>query len=337
MQNFISSGDTWTLANSVKIPEGADPGSVIRNDPVLGSTLHPVPMQRFSFKHGVVDDGARRIVREFDDFALGAPGDVVGVRHALIQPAQIADLMSRLHKEFGLNFTMAALLDEQTTFITQAQLGTVDLGALRTVARAKHDTNGRDLLSGYLTFSDNFIGKRTAQIGMAHTRAICENTSRAAMKEARKANIGQPIRHVGDVNAKLDAWGKAIDTQFADFKRFSEFALVAADTLISQNDARSMIEVLTPARGDDASTRLQNKRDAIFSLFDNGIGNAGATVWDLYNGVTEYANWHAGTRGNADNALAAREDRLTNLLFNGLGDWVAEAETQLRQYVSLVG
>lgn len=336
LTHFISAGATSTLNHSVKIANNADPGAIIANDPILGSDLHAVPMQRFSFKHGVVEDGARRIVREFDDVALGAAGDVVGARHQLIQPKQIAAMMSRLHSEFGLVFVNAALLDDDTTFFSQARLEAIDVGTLRGARNARHDTNGRDVVEGYLTFSDSYTGKRTAQVGMAHTRAVCENTARAAQREAKKANIGNAIRHVGDVTAKLDAWGKAIDVAFADWRKFAQFAEAAASTTITLNDAKGLIEVLTPAKGDDVGSRLTTKRDLILSLFENGTGNNGETVWDLFNGVTEYANWHAGTR-NADNALQARQNRLENLLFNGLGDWVAQAESELRQFVSIVG
>ena len=335
MDHFISSGYASYLNHHADIPAGSDPGKVVADHPILGSDLHAVPMQRFSFKHGVVEDAGRRIVREFDDVALGAPGDVVGVRHQLIQPKQIAGLMSRLHSEFGLTFVNAALLDDQTTFFSQAQLSAIDVGPVRGAARAKHDTNGRDVVEGYLTFSDSYTGKRTAQVGMAHTRAVCENTARAAIREARKANCGQTIRHVGDVEAKLVGWDKAIDRAFADWRRFGEFAQVAAQTPISIGDAKGLIEVLTPAKGDEVGSRLTAKRELILSLFENGIATSGETVWDLFNGVTEYANWHAGTR-NADNVAQARQNRLENLLFNGLGDWVAQAETELRQYVSLV-
>ena len=335
LTTFISAGSTATLMHSTKIGEGEDPGAIVANHPILGSDLHAVPMQRFSFKHGVVEDQGRRIVREYDDVALGAPGDVVGVRHQLIQPKQIAGLMSRLHDEFGLIFVNAALLDDDTTFFSQARLSAIDVGAVRGSRNAKHDTGGRDVVEGYLTFSDSYTGKRTAQVGMAHTRAICENTARAAIRESKKANIGNAIRHVGDVNAKLEGWGKAIDVAFADWRAFGEFAQVAAQTPISIGDAKGLIEVLTPAKGGEVGSRLTAKRELILSLFENGIATSGETVWDLFNGVTEYANWHAGTR-NADNPIQARQNRLENLLFNGLGDWVAQAETELRQYVSLV-
>jgi len=312
---------------AVLIPEGSDPGAVIMAHPILGSAIETVPMMCASFHPPYVQDvGDRQIVRVVDSKALG----VVGKRYKGLKIASLAGLLTKLHKEFGLSFETAMLLENDTTFLTQASLRTFDLGPLASTQRAKLDTNGRDLVKGFMTFADNFVGKRNATVGAAHTRAVCENTAAAAIAESKESLYGKPIRHTGDVDLKLDQWHKAIEDSLQALARFEEFATCAAQTKVTHSDAQGLIDLLIPVPVDASPVKAQSKRDAIYAAFDNGIGNSGRTAWDLYNGVTEYANWSAPVRG-ADPHKA----RMESILWDGLGDLVQTAETHLRMYLSL--
>jgi hypothetical protein len=315
--------------NVCAIPHGSDPGEIIRNHRILGSAIEAVPMMRASFKAGqdFADSPRRAIVRVADDRELGT----VGGMHTLIQPGAIADLLSLLHREVGLEFETAGLFEDETTFLTQAKIGEFDLGPLATEQRAKFDTKGRDILSGYVTFVDNFTGKRCATAGMAQTRMVCGNTGRMAAKESKKAALGRAIRHQGNPTEGLKEWQDAILEAANGFKRFVTFAQASRETFMPQAVAIEIIAELVPLPAKGASpAKAQAKRDAIFAGFDNGIGNTGKTAWDLYNGVTEWANWAAPVRGDYGSW-----DRLQSVLLNGLGDTIAEAEHHIRVHVGV--
>lgn len=313
--------------DGVLIPDGQDPGVVIMSHPILGSAIETVPMMCASFHPPfVLDVTDRQVVRVVDSKPLG----VVGKRYKGLKIEALAGLLSKLHKEFGISFETALLLESDTTFLTQASLRTFDLGPLASTQRAKIDTGGRDLVKGFMTFADNFVGKRNATVGAAHTRAVCENTAAAAISESKESLYGKPIRHTGDVDLKLDQWHRAIEDSLAALARFEEFANVAAGRRIAQGDAQAIIDTLIPLPLDSNPAKAQAKRDAVWTAFDNGIGNSGKTAWDLYNGVTEYTNWSAPVRG-----AEPHKARLESILWDGLGDLVATAEQHLRVYLSL--
>lgn len=328
IQHYVGTGKPMARFPGIIIPEGSDPGEIIRNHPILGSEIAAVPMMRASFKSptGTADVGERYMVRVADDHPLG----VVGTRYKALQPADIADLLSKLHKAFGLQFQTAMLLEDGQTFLTQANLKQIDLGPLAASQRAKMDTGGRDLVRGFLTIADNYTGKRNATAGCAMTRAVCENTAAAAMDESGKNLYGKPIRHTGDVAGKMEAWEHAISDSLAAIDRFEAFAQTAVQVKMPHDVARAIIETLVPLPVGAGPGKAQAKRDAIFTAFDNGIGNFGKTAWDLYNGVTEWANWTAPVR--ADNGNVAR---LESILWDGLGETIQQAEQHIRVFVGL--
>ncbi len=312
----------------ILIPEGADPGAVIMSDPILSSPIVAVPLMRASFKApgGFADVTDKYMVRQADDHPLG----VVGDRYRALQPKDIAAMLSTLHANFGLQFQTAMLLEDGATFLTQANLRTIDLGPLQSRRGAKRDTGGRDIVQGFLTIADNYTGKRTATAGCSSTRAVCENTAAHAMSDSAKSLFGRPIRHTGDVAGKLAQWEHAIEDAIKALGRFETFARAAVSTPITRDTAAGIVETLIPLPEGARPGKAQAKRDAIMGAFDSGMGNSGRSVWDLYNGVTEFANWSAPVKGaDADAA------RLESLLWNGLGDLVQEAENHLRVYLSL--
>jgi hypothetical protein len=72
------------------------------------------------------------------------------------------------------------------------------------------------------------------------------------------------------------------------------------DTLAEQQVTKTYVEgfvnALMPATKEEVSTRTENRRNQITSLFSTGRGNNGETKWDLFNAVTEYVDHHSNGR-----------------------------------------
>jgi hypothetical protein len=62
-------------------------------------------------------------------------------------------------------------------------------------------------------------------------------------------------------------------------------------------DKKMVEEFLNSVIGPEKSTRSTNNRSEVLEAFRKGKGNNGETLWDLYNGVTE---WVDHNRGNDD-------------------------------------
>ncbi len=71
-----------------------------------------------------------------------------------------------------------------------------------------------------------------------------------------------------------------------------------------QEYAKTVLEIRESDDG-KVSTRALNQVDAIMSLSRRGAGNHGKTLWDAYNGVTDWVDHERGTdESRAYNAVA---------------------------------
>ena len=53
----------------------------------------------------------------------------------------------------------------------------------------------------------------------------------------------------------------------------------------------------------NSPTKTKNRVDRLVQLAFEGVGNDGSTLWDAYNGVTQFTTWERGR--SAENRLAA--------------------------------
>lgn len=97
-------------------------------------------------------------------------------------------------------------------------------------------------------------------------------------------NLGGIRRLFENVNAEFDLLGQQIDELSrvdVNQQQIRDYAKIVLD--VKENDEREI------------STRLRNQLDAISTLARRGKGNHGETLWDAYNGLTEYVDHYRGT------------------------------------------
>ena len=93
--------------------------------------------------------------------------------------------------------------------------------------------------------------------------------------------LGNMIEEIPDMNER--------------FKRLTE---VPASSRLKE---RIIARILPAKDENEVPTKLLNRREELLRLTNRGNGNDGSTLWDLYNGVTEYATHEAGTRETPQN------------------------------------
>lgn len=356
VSRLILGGDekAWH-GKGLHIPEGARPGAVIMADADgFGARLvkcqHAVPIPKAGYDKdtlGAKDGDSYGEANNCTIYAVG-PSKVWKVsRHKAptlayspIQPGYWATVLDRLHDDLGAQFAGAIMLRGGARVMFQCKIGNLDLGPIST-RRARTDTGGRDVVNGFATVNDDRGAEGTASAGLATTRAVCENTWAHAMAELKGcAAMYRGIRHVGDIEKQLAEWADNFAQARARFDRFSEFAQKATVTPFSGASFAGLCEDVWPdlavKEGAEVTKRQGDKRDMLATLYDNGTGTYGRSVWDAYNAITEYANWYApvGKGGKATDEQA-RYARLDSVLYNGGAEDVQKAGDLLYAYVSM--
>jgi len=154
-----------------------------------------------------------------------------------------------------------------------------------------------DAVNPYLLLSNSHDGSLAVWIQFTPIRICCSNTlSYALSKRTEHQKIGRAfsIRHQGDIQAKLAQAKTALNFAQQQFSTTIEQYQLMANRQVSQFDLdlylSEVLQTDTPQ-----STRAYPQ---IVANFEQGRGNNGSTLWDAYNGVTE---WLDHQRGNSQN------------------------------------
>jgi phage/plasmid-like protein (TIGR03299 family) len=217
-------------------------------------------------------DSHKALVRSDNQHPLG----IVGSRYEPVQNTT------------AFAFLDAIILDEKATY---ENIWLIDGGA-RMIVQAKvsdasFDIRPGDALEGYITMINSFNGTTPFKVFFTTIRMWCQNQLNAAIKNMM-VNIS--LRHtksvLDNVEDSLRVFGKSQEY----FKHFQETATMLAN---KQMDAKMVDAFLADVMGEAESTRKENQHKVVTDLAENGMGNNGQTLWDWYNGVTEYVDHHS--------------------------------------------
>lgn len=170
-----------------------------------------------------------------------------------------------------------------------------------------------DTVNKYLILSNSHDGSGALRVFFSNIRVVCQNTLNMALKQAGKDGIS--IRHTKSAKEKMLAAQKVITLADSYQQEFVRIANTMANTPFNLDGMKAMAAALLPSVADEVSTRTENNREQLVSLFEGGKGNAGRTLWDAYNAATEYSDHHRGTRVTTGRQEA--EIRLESNWFGG--------------------
>lgn len=314
LNEFVFAGKPAWHGQGLEIPAGSTVEAAIEGT-AMGSDLLQVPLlmpdadlsgfQDVKLPTGAV---AHAIVRSADWKTLS----VVTDSYQMIQPRDGARMLDGVAQAVpGIAFTAAGTIREGAIFWAQADAGDFDV------------TGRGDKVQSYLTFVDGYDGRTCASFGLTTVRAVCQNTITHAVQAGKKSVVWRKIRHVGDVNARVQSAATAAREALASVRGIREFFQAAAATPITEGQARDIFARALRVPDLDAMTpQAAGKVDTMVQLFQAGTGNNGKTVWDALNAVTEWSTWAQPVRVDTRWAKAI------------LGDEVSQnAEALLRVYV----
>jgi phage/plasmid-like protein (TIGR03299 family) len=246
----------------------------------------------------------------------GAEIGSVGPDYQIVQYRDaLGGLMEGLTKEGGAIIETAGLLHGGARGWIMARLPD-DI---------KVDGTKGDTIRRYLLVYTSHDGTSNLKVVTSPVRTVCANTVAAAFAEKDSGMVS--IRHTRTAHQKMSRAAVELAKANEYYKRFAESANILAAKAYTPDMAKDFLNALIPAKeGGKVLTRSENIRAEILALADHGVGQdiegVKGTLWALYNGVTEYTDYHRGTRGADD---SERSDNRLDSVWFGSG---AELKTQ---------
>ncbi len=177
-------------------------------------------------------------------------------------------------------------------------------------------TGGKDVIKRYLLMHTAHDGTANLSVITSPVRTVCENTVAAAFAAMDSGSLS--IRHSKNAKVHMSKAAATMAAANEHYKRFADSINLFASKGTTADSVKDFLNALLPDKADAKhKTRTENIRAEIAALSVNGKGQdidgVKGTLWALYNGVTEYVDYHRGTRGDSDANRA--ENRLESVWF----------------------
>jgi hypothetical protein len=227
---------------------------------------------------------------------------VSGKNYELAQPKEIFESVRVLLDEFGLRIVSSGtvygrknmFMNLESVENNQLEIASGDFirPSLRVVAG-----NDKSVSPSWYTGATRIVCANTFRVSMRELSALMKAKGKGSLSNSA---FVEKIRHSKNFLNKLGEVKQAL-TDFYVRQELLADALRELNTKeISSSDASNILLGFAGSLNEkgEIPTRTMNVVDDIVSRFENGIGNKGKTLYDLFNGFTEKY-----TRDVSDDAL----------------------------------
>jgi len=142
-----------------------------------------------------------------------------------------------------------------------------------------------DEVARQIKIINGFNGKNSLSVEFSLLRLVCSN---GMVRDERESMMR--FKHTINIQNRMEIALKVFDEAVS----FHEDFIIKAKMLSEKAVDKDMVEKFLNSLYSDAKQN-DKKKDEIKNLFQNGKGNNGDTLWDLYNGATEFFQHHHGT------------------------------------------
>ena len=222
--------------------------------------------------HGVFAPDHRMIIRADSNDVLG----VVGQKYTPIQNSLAMSFMDTIVKREGFHYSSAVSKDNGAVSIITAQ-------SERSEAIRVGDEVAREI-----KLVNGFNGKVGFGVEFSMLRLVCTN----GMVSGERESVIR-FKHTIHVHNRMETALRVFDESVSFHEEF-----IRMSKLLAQKAAdKTMVEKFLNGLYSDAKQN-EKKKEIITDLFQRGQGNKGETLWDLYNGATEYVDHFHGVDEN---------------------------------------
>lgn len=156
-----------------------------------------------------------------------------------------------------------------------------------------HSKQDNDKVEKYLLITNCFSGKKALKALVTPQRVVCQNTLNVALG---KFDAQFSIRHTKNAKNRIEEGKRVLGLASQYYDELHKVLNNLAFEEISNSYAEEFISTVFPNNKEEVSTRTENNRAIVMSLFKNGTGTFGETKGDMFNAITEYADWVQGGR-----------------------------------------
>ena len=153
-----------------------------------------------------------------------------------------------------------------------------------------------DMLNCYLLLTTAHDGTCSIICKFTPVRVVCQNTLTMALQGMQKE---VRIKHTKTASTRLSNAHKLLGIACEQHLRLTEIYNSMANKVLTPEVIKNYLDSLFPLNVEKdekgnikPQTRRENIRAKVVELTRSGMGNNGNTVWDLYNGTTEYVDHH---------------------------------------------
>lgn len=159
------------------------------------------------------------------------------------------------------------------------------------------DVGNGDTLAPYFMLASSHDGSLATCLGWFFVRTVCKNTWRMNFSDKRAKYL--KVKHTRNQRKALEIVRETIDCASREFVANADQFRKLRECKISHSDLKQYVKMVfeMPEAETDLSTRSKNKLEEIIQLCVSGAGNTGETVWDGFNGVTDYLS-HVASRND---------------------------------------
>ena len=187
-----------------------------------------------------------------------------------------------------------------------------------TVVGSEEEVREDDAVKQNVLLATSHDGTMSVWNGFCATRVVCSNTLRMASDEGSLNRI----RHGQNMRDRLEIARDVIGASVDKFRVSIGLARIMAEREVT---ADLLVGYINRMFRNETSDQLQKRVDTIMPLFEEGRGNGGGSVWDLYNATTEWLNYQRGK---------SQDTRLTSLWF---GEGAKVSDRAWGEAVKLIG
>lgn len=151
--------------------------------------------------------------------------------------------------------------------------------------------NKDDIVEKYLCLTTSHNGKSSLQMYFTPIRVVCQNTLNMSMSDMKN---GISIRHSAQYKNQIEEARKILNVSIDYYKQFEQIVMQMENKQMQEKELNDYFnKVLEVNDESDMSTRKENQKHEILSLFDNGKGQKTGnkhSLWKAYNSFTEYTD-----------------------------------------------
>ena len=180
-----------------------------------------------------------------------------------------------------------------------------------------------DVVEKYLILTNNHNGLSCLQMYFSPVRVVCQNTLNASLGDAKN---GISIRHVGNIQSKVDEARRVLNISFNYYEEFEKICKQLVDVKMDTKKSDLYFnDVLGIKENDEDSTRKLNEKNQLLHLFEYGKGQSNPaikhTAYAAYNAVTEYVDHYKTVKNLGED----KTNQLKNIWFGTGASFKEEA------------